>query len=359
MRYILGITVSFFSTAEIKSMAKIASSKANTQIDGIDRRLSVAPMMDWTDRHCRYFHRLLAPHALLFTEMVTAEAILHAGADRFCAHDAAEAPLALQLGGSDPTRLAAAVEAVRPYEFAEINLNVGCPSDRVQSGRFGACLMAEPELVAECLAAMADVSTAPVTVKCRIGIDDMDPITGLDRFVDAVAEVGTKHIYLHARKAWLKGLSPKENRDIPPLDYNRAADLAERRPDLHIYLNGGLVSCPQICTELERFEGVMIGRAAYKTPYLLAELSAALYDAPLPDRYDIACKMAEYARSQLDQGARLHNITRHMLGLYAGQKGARVFRRHLGEEARQPDADPMIIEQAAAFCVDANDRKVA
>ena len=359
MRYIRSITGNFVSISEIEFMAKLTSSKVNTQIDGIDRRLSVAPMMDWTDRHCRYFHRLLAPQALLFTEMVTAEAILHAGADRFCAHDVAEAPLALQLGGSDPKRLAAAVAAVRSYEFAEINLNVGCPSDRVQSGKFGACLMAEPELVAECLAAMADVSIAPVTVKCRIGIDDMDPILGLDRFVDKVADSGIKHIYLHARKAWLKGLTPKENRDIPPLDYDRAAALAQRRPDLHIYLNGGLVSCEQIYAELPRFDGVMIGRAAYKTPYLLAELSAELFDTPLADRYEVAGKMVAYARAQIHAGARLHNITRHMLGLYAGQKGARVFRRHLGEQARQPDADPIIIEQAARFCAEANDRKVA
>ena len=329
------------------------------EANGIDRRLSVAPMMDWTDRHCRYFHRLLTPHALLFTEMVTAEAILHAGAERFCAHDVAEAPLALQLGGSDPARLAAAVKAVAPFQFAEINLNVGCPSDRVQSGKFGACLMAEPELVADCVSAMSEASTVDVTVKCRIGIDDMDPIAGLDRFVDKIADAGTKHIYLHARKAWLNGLSPKENRDIPPLDYGRAADLAERRPDLHIYLNGGLIAKDQICEELGRFEGVMIGRAAYKTPFLLAELEAELYGLPLPDRYDVACKMVDYAQQQIDQGVRLHSITRHMLGLYTSQKGARIFRRHLGEFARQPDAKPNLIEEAARYCADAQSREVA
>ena len=320
--------------------------------DGVDRRLSVAPMMDWTDRHCRYFHRLLAPQALLFTEMVTAEAILHAGADRFCAHDPAEAPLALQLGGSDPKRLAAAVEAVAPFAFAEINLNVGCPSDRVQSGRFGACLMAEPALVADCVAAMAEASTAPVTVKCRIGIDDMDPIAGLDLFVDAIADAGITHIYLHARKAWLKGLSPKENRDIPPLDYDRAEALQARCPDLHIYLNGGLVALDQTIAELDRFEGVMIGRAAYKNPYFLAELSQHIYQTPLPDRLAIAAAMTEYARHQMASGVRLQAITRHMLGLFNGQKGARLFRRHLGELARAPDARPELIAEAAQACHD-------
>ena len=332
----------------------------NSEIaDSLDRRLSVAPMMDWTDRHCRYFHRLLSPNALLFTEMVTAEAILHAGADRFCAHHPAETPLALQLGGSDPQRLADAVKSVESFGFDEINLNVGCPSDRVQSGKFGACLMAEPKLVADCLAAMADATAAPVSVKCRIGIDDMDPISGLDDFVDEVAGSSISHIYLHARKAWLKGLSPKENRDIPPLDYERALQLKERRPDLSIYLNGGLVERTQIQFELGRFDGVMIGRAAYKNPYLLAELSADLYGAVLPDRLSIAQQMVDYARTQIEQGVRLHSITRHMLGLYTGLKGARIFRRHLGELARAADADPYLIQQAAEYCADANERKVA
>ena len=200
--------------------------------DGLDRSLCVAPMMDWTDRHCRYFHRLLAPHALLFTEMVTAEAILHAGAERFCQYDDSEHPLALQLGGSDPARLAAAVRAVAPFGFDEINLNVGCPSDRVQSGRFGACLMAEPKLVADCMSAMANATDKLVSVKCRIGIDDMDEEAGLDDFIDEVANRGVRHFYLHARKAWLSGLSPKENREIPPLNYERVLRLKKRRPDL-------------------------------------------------------------------------------------------------------------------------------
>ena len=332
---------------------------AHISDDGIDRRLSVAPMMDWTDRHCRYFHRLLSPQALLFTEMVTAEAILHAGPTRFCAYDTSEKPLALQLGGSDPKRLAEAVKMVAPFAFDEINLNVGCPSDRVQSGKFGACLMAEPKLVADCVTAMAEATDAAVSVKCRIGIDDMDPMSGLDNFVDEVALAGVKHIYLHARKAWLNGLSPKENRDIPPLDYERAVQLQARRPDLHIYLNGGLIERAQIQEELKRFDGVMIGRAAYKTPYLLAELSTDLYGTPLPDRLDVAFKMADYARNQMQDNVRLHSITRHMLGLYAGMKGARIFRRHLGELARDANADPAIIEEAAQFCADSNQKEVA
>lgn len=346
----------------------------------LDRRLSVAPMMNWTDRHCRYFHRLLAPQALLFTEMVTAEAILHAGAARFCDHDPAEAPLALQLGGSEPARLAAAVKAAVPFQFAEINLNVGCPSDRVQSGKFGACLMADPKLVADCLYAMAEASPVPVSIKCRIGIDDMDPVLGLDNFVDVIAGSGVKHIYLHARKAWLSGLSPKENRDIPPLDYERVVALAKRRPDLCIYLNGGLVEVRQVADELQRvtssesgtISGVMIGRAAYKTPYLLAELSQLIHGVPLPDRQFIAEQMAEYARKQQAQGVRLHSITRHMLGLFAGQRGARLFRRYLGEATKSAGPNlippnsfisdistPNIILQAAHICAGGNHKEVA
>ena len=300
----------------------------------IDRRLSVAPMMDWTDRHCRYFHRLLSPDALLFTEMVTAEAILHAGAGRFCGHDEAEHPLALQLGGSDPDRLAQAVEAVEPYQFDEINLNVGCPSDRVQSGRFGACLMAEPEVVARSMQAMANASDIPMTVKCRIGIDDMDEEAGLDEFVDAVSASGVKIIYLHARKAWLSGLSPKENRDIPPLNYERAYRLKQRRPDLEIYLNGGIVTCETAVQEMARFDGVMIGRAAYKSPYILSEIGTAAFGRAPVSRRDVMAKMAIYAQGQIDQGVKMHAMTRHMLGLYNGYAGARAWRRVLGEELR-------------------------
>lgn len=329
--------------------------------DGIDRRLSVAPMMDWTDRHCRVFHRLLAPSALLFTEMVTAEAILHAGAARFCTHDGAEHPLALQLGGSDPHRLAQAVKAVAPFEFDEINLNVGCPSPRVQSGRFGACLMAEPELVADCVKAMADASSAPVTVKCRIGIDDMDAETGLDRFTDAIADAGVKVIYLHARKAWLDGLSPKENRDIPPLDYGRAARLAQRRRDLDIILNGGLLSVDEITDAADSagFSGVMIGRAAYKNPSMLGQMAQALSGDRPAELPEIGQKMVEYASAQMADGVPLHAITRHMLGLGAGMRGGRIFRRMLGEGAREKDVSAQLIAQAIDGLVTAQQRQVA
>jgi tRNA-dihydrouridine synthase A len=309
----------------------------------LDRRLCVAPMMDWTDRHCRVFHRYIAPDALLFTEMVTAEAVLHGDLDRLLGHDPVEHPLVLQLGGSHPDRLAAAVKRAADWGFAEINLNVGCPSDRVQSGRFGACLMAEPALVADCCAAMMAVTDLPVTVKCRIGIDDMDPEAGLDDFVDQVAAAGVGVFYLHARKAWLSGLSPKENRDIPPLDYGRAARLAGRRRDLAIILNGGLDNLAAVGQVAPEFAGVMLGRAAYRTPYILAEITESLFGRAAPTRAAIAGLMADYADHMTATGTRLHSITRHMLGLYAGQRGARYWRRQLGEEARlAPDAGAFI-----------------
>ena len=300
----------------------------------LDRRLCVAPMMDWTDRHCRVFHRYIAPDALLFTEMVTADAVLHGDLDRLLGHDPVEHPLVLQLGGSHPDRLAAAVKRAADWGFAEINLNVGCPSDRVQSGRFGACLMAEPGLVADCCAAMMAVTDLPVTVKCRIGIDDMDPEAGLDDFVDQVAAAGVGVFYLHARKAWLSGLSPKENRDIPPLDYGRAARLAGRRRDLAIILNGGLDNLAAVGQVVPEFAGVMLGRAAYRTPYILAEIAETLFGRAAPSRVAIADRMADYADRMTATGTRLHSITRHMLGLYAGHRGARYWRRQLGEEAR-------------------------
>jgi len=309
----------------------------------LDRRLCVAPMMDWTDRHCRVFHRYIAPDALLFTEMVTAEAVLHGDLDRLLGHDPVEHPLVLQLGGSHPDRLAAAVKRAADWGFAEINLNVGCPSDRVQSGRFGACLMADPALVADCCAAMMAVTDLPITVKCRIGIDDMDPEAGLDDFVDQVAAAGVGVFYLHARKAWLSGLSPKENRDIPPLDYGRAARLAGRRRDLAIILNGGLDNLAAVGQVAPEFAGVMLGRAAYRTPYILAEIAETLFGRAAPTRAAIAGLMADYADHMTATGTRLHSITRHMLGLYAGQRGARYWRRQLGEEARlAPDAGAFI-----------------
>ncbi len=344
----------------------------------IERRLSVAPMMDWTDRHCRFFHRLLAPDALLFTEMVTAEAILHGDLDRLLGHDRAEHPLALQIGGSNPERLAAATKLAVGYGFDEINLNVGCPSDRVQSGRFGACLMAEPDLVADCVAAMQQATTMPVTVKCRIGIDDMDEETGLDIFVDKVAAAGVTIFYLHARKAWLNGLSPKENRDVPPLNYDRARRLAIRRPDLMVHLNGGLTDPKAIISELPQFAnemtseitnemtdemtsvmageitgvmaGVMIGRAAYKTPMVLAKLNEAIFDRAGLSRLEAAMAMADYGDRMAKDGVPLHSVTRHMLGLYAGQRGAKHWRRRLGEEARLSEDGGRLIREAALAC---------
>jgi len=320
------------------------------QQDMIDRRMCVAPMMDWTDRHCRYFLRQLAPDARLFTEMVTAEALIHGDLDRLLGYSAAESPLVLQLGGSQPDRLARAVARAAPWGFAEINLNVGCPSDRVQSGKFGACLMAEPELVAACCRAMMDETDVPVTVKCRIGIDDMDAETGLDRFVDTVASAGVSVFYLHARKAWLNGLSPKENRTIPPLDYDRARRLATRRGDLSVILNGGLETADQAIAEMHGCAGVMIGRAAYRTPYVLAEMAQRIFGRVLPRRDHVALAMAEYADTMTKTGVPLHSITRHMLGLYAGQSGAKYWRRQLGENARMATVPGDFIRETSAFC---------
>ena len=320
------------------------------QQDMIDRRLCVAPMMDWTDRHCRYFLRQLAPDARLFTEMVTAEALIHGDLDRLLGYSAAESPLVLQLGGSQPDRLARAVARAAPWGFAEVNLNVGCPSDRVQSGKFGACLMAEPELVAACCRAMMDETDVPVTVKCRIGIDDMDAETGLDRFVDAVASAGVSVFYLHARKAWLNGLSPKENRTIPPLDYDRARRLATRRGDLSVILNGGLETADQAIAEMHGCAGVMIGRAAYRTPYVLAEMAQRIFGRVPPRRDHVALAMAEYADTMTKTGVPLHSITRHMLGLYAGQSGAKYWRRQLGENARMATVPGDFIRETSAFC---------
>ena len=322
----------------------------NHQQNIIDRRLCVAPMMDWTDRHCRYFLRQVAPEAYLFTEMVTAAALLHGDLDRLLGHDASESPLVLQLGGSQPDRLARAVSLAEPWGFAEINLNVGCPSDRVQSGKFGACLMAEPELVAACCRAMMVETDLPVTIKCRIGIDSMDAETGLDRFVDTVAAAGVSVFYLHARKAWLNGLSPRENRTIPPLDYDRARRLAKRRSDLSVILNGGLETADQAIAEMHGCNGVMIGRAAYRTPYVLTEMAQRICGRTPPRRDHVAQAMADYADTITKIGVPLHSITRHMLGLYAGQPGAKYWRRQLGENARLANAPGDFIRETSAFC---------
>jgi tRNA-dihydrouridine synthase A len=308
-------------------------------------------MMDWTDRHCRFFHRLLTRHALLYTEMVTAEAILHGKRDQLLAFSPAEHPVALQLGGSDPARLAEAAVIGAGYGYDEINLNVGCPSDRVQSGRFGACLMAEPELVAACVATMASAVSIPVTVKCRIGIDDQDSETDFQRFVETVADAGCRVFIVHARKAWLSGLSPKENREVPLLDYARVYRLKQARPDLRIVLNGGIETLEAAKHHLAHVDGVMLGRAAYQTPYLLAAVDGALFgvtEGPV-SRAQVVTALLPYVQAHLARGGRLNNVTRHILGLYHGAPGARAFRRHLSENATGPDAAWSVLEQAVAL----------
>nr|WP_082903621.1 tRNA dihydrouridine(20/20a) synthase DusA [Devosia elaeis] len=312
------------------------------------RRFSIAPMMDWTDRHCRVLHRLLTRHALLFTEMVNSGAIVHGDAERHLRFDPVEHPVALQLGGSDPAELAAAVRIAEGFGYDEINLNVGCPSDRVQSGRFGACLMAEPELVAECVRAMRGATDRPVTVKCRIGIDDQDIEESLDRFADAMVEAGVAALYVHARKAWLQGLSPKENRTIPPLNYPRVHRLRARLAPLPVMINGGIETLDQADEQLGHTDGVMLGRAAYHNPMLLAEVDARIFgdDRPVPNLAGIMAAMADYAETQLGQGVRLNNIARHMLGLANGRPGARQFRQILSVDACKPKAGPDVFMRA-------------
>jgi tRNA-dihydrouridine synthase A len=310
-------------------------------------RISIAPMMDWTDRHCRYFMRLLSPGALLYTEMVTAAAIVHGDADRFLRFNREEHPVALQLGGSDPDWMARATAAAAAYGYDEININVGCPSDRVQSGQFGACLMANPRLVAECFAAMRDETGIPVTVKSRIGIDDHDSYDFLVAFVEPLVEAGCRKFIVHARIAILEGLSPKENRSVPPLDYERVFRLKADFPDLEIVLNGGIETIPQVDEALGNVDGVMIGRQAYHQPYLLAELEAHFNPGwSPPSRSDVVERMVPYVDRELANGTPLHSITRHMLGLFAGQPGARAWRRYLSEHAHREGAGSEILINA-------------
>lgn len=313
-------------------------------------RLSVAPMLDWTDRHCRYFHRLLSSQTLLYTEMVTTGAIIHGKGD-FLAYNQEEHPLALQLGGSNPVDLARCAKLAEERGYDEVNLNVGCPSDRVQNGRFGACLMAEPELVAECIAAMKAEVNIPVTVKTRIGIDDLDSYEFLTRFVTLVSEQGgCEQFTIHARKAWLSGLSPKENREIPPLNYPRAYQLKQDFPHLTIAVNGGVKSLQEAQLHLEHLDGVMIGREAYQSPYILAEADQQIFglDNPLKKRSEIVQEMYPYIEQQLSQGAYLGHITRHMLGLFQSMPGARQWRRYISENAHKPGAGIEVVEQALA-----------
>lgn len=306
-------------------------------------------MMDRTDRHCRYFFRLLSPDTRLYTEMVVAHAVLHGDAERLLALDSSEHPVALQLGGSDPETLAAAARFAAGFGYDELNLNIGCPSDRVQSGRFGACLMVEPQRVADCVTAMMEVTTIPITVKTRIGIDDRDDYEFLSTFVGTVSDAGCTCFIIHARKAILAGLSPKENRSIPPLKYPTVYRLKRDFPDLMIVLNGGIGSVGEVQEHLEHVDGVMIGRKAYSDPYLLVELqkeidqSSSHADWSPPDRGEIVRQMADYAERQLIRGARLHHITRHMLGLFAGQPAARRWRRYISERGQRSDAGPDVL----------------
>jgi tRNA-dihydrouridine synthase A len=312
-------------------------------------RFSVAPMMDWTDSPCRVLHRCLSRHALLYTEMVTAEAVLHGDRGRLLGFDAIEHPVALQLGGSDPANLAEASKIAAGFGYDEINLNVGCPSDRVQSGRFGACLMREPLLVADCVAAMRAAVSIPVTVKCRIGVDDQDPEQSLRALIDICAAAGVTVFAVHARKAWLEGLSPKENRDVPPLDYPLVYRIKQERPDVTILVNGGIETLEQAESHLAHVDGVMLGRAAYQNPALLAQVDARFFGVAPVDLDTAIEAYADHVERQLHRGARLHPLIKPMLGLYNGRPGARLFRRHLSEQAPRADAGISVLREALDF----------
>ncbi|WP_341025091.1 tRNA dihydrouridine(20/20a) synthase DusA [Brevundimonas diminuta] len=331
-----------------------------------DRRLSVAPMMDWTDRNCRAFHRALSTRALLYTEMVTAPAVIHGDRDGLLGFDAVEHPVALQLGGSDPAQLAEAAKIGEAYGYDEINLNVGCPSDRVQSGKFGACLMREPELVADCMAAIREAVSVPATVKCRIGVDDQDPEISLFATVDASAAVGIDSFIIHARKAWLKGLSPKENRDVPPLDYALVRRLKRERPHLSISINGGIGDLDQAEAHLRaddgvQLDGVMLGRAAYHEPALMGQVDRRIFGETTPDVdvFEALERYRPYMAARLEEGANLAGMTRHMLGLMHGRAGARAFRRILTVEGVKPGAGLEVVDRAVEAVREAEARKAA
>lgn len=320
----------------------------------LSRRLCVAPMLEWTDRHCRYFLRLISRRTLLYTEMIATSAVLRGDRARLLAYDPSEHPVALQLGGSDPRALAECARIVQDYGYDEVNLNVGCPSDRVQNGRFGACLMAEPELVADCVAAMRAAAELPVTVKTRIGIDDRDSYEELAHFVDTVAQAGCETFVIHARKAWLKGLSPKENREIPPLRYDVAARVKRDFPRLEIVLNGGIPDLEASLAHLAEFDGTMLGRAVYHDPYLLSRADALLFGDmhPIPGRHEILEAFIPYAARELERGTRLQSLARHILGLFHGAPGGRLWRRHLSEHAVKPGAGVEVLREAAGLARD-------
>ncbi len=334
-------------------MTKIAEAK---QLNFYDKARSsgspvfaVAPMIDWTDRHCRYFHRQISRNALLYTEMVVADAIIHGPRERLLSFDATEHPVALQLGGSDPAKLAEAVRIAAPYGYDEINLNVGCPSDRVQSGTFGACLMLTPDTVAACVAAMKAVADVPVTVKCRIGVDEQDPEVALPDLLSRVLDAGADAIWIHARKAWLKGLSPKENREIPPLDYEIVYRMKQARPDVFVGINGGIQTLDEAADHLDHVDGIMLGRAAYQNAAVLADVDHRFYGAPAEttDWGTIRDRMMAYAERHIANGGRLQQVARHMVGLFTGLPGARRYRQILSTDAVKAGAGPEVI--AAAF----------
>jgi tRNA-dihydrouridine synthase A len=323
-------------------------------INMLSHRFSVAPMMDWTDRHCRVFHRLMSRRARLYTEMLTTGAIIHGDRRRLLGFDPSEHPVALQLGGSDPADLATAAKIGEDFGHDEINLNVGCPSDRVKDGRFGACLMAEPALVADGVAAMKRAVKIPVTVKCRIGIDDQDPEVALDELARSVVAAGADALVVHARKAWLNGLSPKENRDIPPLDYDRVYRLKAALPHVPVIINGGIGSVAEAARHLDHVDGVMLGRAAYQEPWRLLEVDPKLFgeQAPYATMKDVFEAMLPYIEDQLAQGAKLHSMTRHFVGAFHGVPGARAFRRHLAEKGVKPGAGVDVLRDAIALVED-------
>jgi tRNA-dihydrouridine synthase A len=325
--------------------------KKISEMNDLDRRFAIAPMMEWTDRHCRFFHRLLTRRALLYTEMLTTGAVIRGDRARLLAFDPAEHPVALQLGGCDPGLLAQCARIAEDFGYDEINLNAGCPSDRVQEGRFGACLMSEPRLIGDCVAAMKAAVRLPVTLKCRIGIDGQDPEEALEAVAAAVEAAGVDALVVHARKAWLKGLSPRENREIPPLDYERVYRLKTAHPSLPIILNGGVASLEQAAAHLTRVDGVMIGRAAYQEPWRLLAVDPELFGAPAPFATVKAAGEAfvSYVVHEVERGTRLTAMTRHLLGLFHGVPGARAFRRHLATEGIKPGAGADVLIRALAL----------
>ncbi len=329
------------------TITDVANAK-NFSHQQIMQRFCVAPMLDWTTPNCRYFHRLLTRHTLLYTEMVTTGAILYGDESRFLAFNEAEHPLALQLGGSDPVALAECARRAQDYGYDEVNLNVGCPSDRVQNGRFGACLMAEPDLVAECVDRMSQQVQIPVTVKTRIGIDERDSYEELVHFISRVAEAGCDTFIIHARKAWLSGLSPKENREIPPLRYDVVYQIKQDLPHLKIVLNGGVTSLEQAAQILEQVDGVMIGREAYQHPYLLASVDRVLFGVAGEDktRQQVVEELLPFIELKRSQGRRVHEVTRHILGLFHGQPGARKWRQVLSQQGIKADADASVVLEA-------------